>query len=56
MLSDTRSGTHADDASWSEIDVNNVAMSMAPKPNEAGAKHGREEEDVDIEEQKKPKN
>lgn len=30
---------------------------MAPKPKaDAGAKHGREEEDADVEQQKKAKN
>ncbi|EKD04372.1 hypothetical protein A1Q2_01403 [Trichosporon asahii var. asahii CBS 8904] len=42
---------------WSEIDMNNVEKTMAPKPKaDAGSKHAREEEDADVEQQKKLKN
>lgn len=37
--------------------MNNVEKTMAPKPKaDAGSKHAREEEDADVEQQKKLKN
>lgn len=37
--------------------MDNVQETMAPKPKtDAGSKHGRDEEDTDVEQQKKLKN